>query len=306
MLNLLSRNLQFSFSDLISVFMMETSSNSSPLLKLVDIILKHHSCLNKREAYSMIWKVRQVNGGKLVGLKQSKFLKIVSDIMKERDDNERKKKKKEKEFACRLKRTCPFCFRWFIEKFSRDRHINIHHKKANIRSKPARELFKCSICGKVFTHKTSQVRHTKTHEKKVVQFSCDQCEKIFSRKDNLFQHRERIHGLYKVNLDAIVDSGAGFECEMCKENFGKDSESFKTHIIKKVCVEEGSGIEVTKDGCYQCKKCDKAFYDKTSLTRHIKCKHKEEDLRFECSVCKTMFGYKCTLKKHIKKFHKDE
>ena len=92
MLNLLSRNLQFSFSDLISVFMMETSSNSSPLLKLVDIILKHHSCLNKREAYSMIWKVRQVNGGKLVGLKQSKFLKIVSDIMKERDDNERKKK----------------------------------------------------------------------------------------------------------------------------------------------------------------------------------------------------------------------
>ena len=282
---------------------MEKSSNSLPLSKLADIILKHYSCLNKREAYSIILKVRQVNGGKLVGLKLSKFLKIVSDIMKERAAKDRKKTKEEKEYACRLKRTCPFCFRWFIEKFSRDRHINTHHKKANTRSKPARELSKCSICGKVFSHKISLVRHTKTHEAKVDQFSCDQCDKIFSRKDNLFQHRERIHCLYKISLDAIVDSGAGFECEMCKENFGKDSEAFKTHIIKKVCVEKGSGIEVNEDGYYRCKKCEKTFYDKSSLTRHIKCKHKEGNLRFKCSQCNTMFAYKCTLKKHIKKFH---
>ena len=285
---------------------MEKSSNSSPLSKLADIILKHYSFLNKREAYRIIWKVRKVNGGKLVGLKLRKFLKIVSDIMKERAREERQKTKKEREYTCRLKRTCPFCFRWFIEKFSRDRHINIHHKKVNTRSKPARELSKCTICGKVFTHKISQVRHTKTHEPNVDKFSCDRCDKIFSRKDNLFQHRERIHGLYKVNFDAIVDSGAGFKCEMCEENFGKDSEAFKTHIIKKACVEKGRGFEVNEDGCYQCKECEKAFYDKRSLTRHIKLKHKVGNSGFECSLCKTMFAYKCTLKKHIEKFHRDK
>ena len=284
---------------------MEKSSNSSPLSKLADVILKHYSCLNRSEAYSIIWKVRKVNGGKLVGLKQSKFLRIVSDLMKEKTDKDEKKTKKEKDYEFRLKRTCPFCFRWFIDKFSKDRHINTHHKKSKTRSKPAREISKCLICDKVFTYKTNKARHAKTHETKEVEFTCDRCDKIFSRKDNLFQHRERIHGLYKINLNAIADSGAGFECKMCKVNFGEDSEAFKTHIIKKICVAKESGIEVNEDGCYQCKKCDKVFYDKSSLTRHIKCKHKDGDLRFKCSLCEMMFSYKCTLKKHMKMFHKD-
>ena len=206
---------------------MEKSSNSSPLSKLADVILKHYSCLNRSEAYSIIWKVRKVNGGKLVGLKQSKFLRIVSDLMKEKTDKDEKKTKKEKDYEFRLKRTCPFCFRWFIDKFSKDRHINTHHKKSKTRSKPAREISKCLICDKVFTYKTNQARHAKTHEAKEVEFTCDRCDKIFSRKDNLFQHRERIHGLYKINLDAIA------ECKMCKVNFGEDIEAFKTHIIKK-------------------------------------------------------------------------
>ena len=54
--------------------------------------------------------MRQVNGGKLVGLKLSKFLKIVSDIMKERAAKDRKKTKEEKEYACRLKKNMSVLF----------------------------------------------------------------------------------------------------------------------------------------------------------------------------------------------------
>ena len=284
------------------------NSSSSPLANLADIILKQYRSLKKREAYSIIWKVRQVNGGKLVGLKKSRFLKIVSDIMEERANKDTIEKSNEKkEDESRLKRTCPYCFRWFIAKFSRDRHINIHHNKTHTRSKPVSELSKCLICGKVFTHKSSLARHAKTHETKVVNYSCDQCDKIFSREDNLFQHRERIHGLFKISLDAIVDSGTGFKCEMCKAKFGKDREALETHIIKKVCIEKENKIEINKDGCYLCSKCDKVFLDKSSLIRHQKCKHKEGVFNtFKCSLCEKTFSYKCTLKKHIGKFHTDE
>ena len=109
---------------------MDKSTNTSPLSKLAEIVVKKFKRLNKGQAYNIIINVRQINGGVLVGLSKSKFMEKVEQVVKEREEKNRQDAKRDENNKCRLKRTCPFCYIWFIEKFSRDRHIKICHNKS--------------------------------------------------------------------------------------------------------------------------------------------------------------------------------
>ena len=113
----------------------------------------------------------------------------------------------------RLQRTCPYCYRWFVEKFSKDRHVKIVHTKISEGKSIAIDS-ECPSCGKTFKHKTSLTRHLKTHESKVQGFNCDHCDKTFSREDKLFKHKERKHCLFKISFDAIQDTESDFQCKM--------------------------------------------------------------------------------------------
>ena len=282
---------------------MDKSTNTSPLSKLAEIVVKKYKGLNKGQAYNIIINVRKINGGVLVGLSKSKFMEKVEQVVKEREEKNRQDAKRDENNKCRLKRTCPFCYRWFIEKFSRDRHIKICHDKSLKTKKVAADGSKCPTCAQHFRHKTSLVRHMKTHEIEVETFPCDQCDGTFSREDNLYKHRERKHALYKVSVDAIASSKSGFECKMCNLNFGTDREALETHVIKKACMDNDHSLD--ENGCYQCAECDKIFFDKNSLTRHSTGKHdKRLKRKFECTTCKQIFSYASTLKRHCLKFHK--
>ena len=202
----------------------------------------------------------------------------------------------------RLQRTCPYCYRWFVEKFSGDRHIEIVHTKISERKSLASNS-KCLTCGKYFKHKTSHIRHMKTHESEVESFNCNQCDETFSREDNLFKHRERKHFLHKISFDAIVNTDSDFQCKMCDSNFGRDRDALVTHITKKVCMKE-EPVDIDDDGRFQCAQCPKTFLDTNSLTRHHKLKHGVlVPNKFECARCKKSFSYKFTLKKHMLKIH---
>ena len=92
-------------------------------------------------------------------------------------------------------------------------------------------------------------------------------------------------------------------CKMCNLNFGTEREALETQVIKKACMDNDHSLD--ENGCYQCKECDKIFFDKNSLTRHSTGKHdKRLKRKFECTTCKQIFSYASTLKRHCLKFHK--
>ena len=99
--------------------------------------------------------------------------------------------------ASRLTSTCPLCFIIFCDKFTRNRHIRIVHEdqpkvENNMTELPKNEV-KCPQCKKMFKHGISLRTHIKQHETNSETFICSDCSKKFTRKDNLFKHRERIH-----------------------------------------------------------------------------------------------------------------
>ena len=88
---------------------MDKSTNTSPLSKLAEIVVKKYKGLNKGQAYNIIINVRKMNGGVLVGLSKSKFMEKVEQVVKEREEKNRQDAKQDENNKCRLKRTCLFC-----------------------------------------------------------------------------------------------------------------------------------------------------------------------------------------------------
>ena len=74
------------------------------------------------------------------------------------------------------------------------------------------------------------------HDESICNIACDKCSKTFTRKDNLWKHRERIHGLFCVNIDAI-NKKETIMCEICKKKF-KTPDLLVSHITMRTCSSE--------------------------------------------------------------------
>jgi hypothetical protein len=124
----------------------------------------------KSKAFELIKLVRNDNGGKLVGLKMKKFMRM-SKVIASRDVAKNKEIRRVEQLErARLEATCPFCFRMFIEKFSCDRHVKNKHSKHLPKTvrKPAGKAVECLTCKKTFYNKTN-LKGMKRIMQKIVQ-----------------------------------------------------------------------------------------------------------------------------------------
>jgi hypothetical protein len=292
---------------------MEVSTPDTPQMNqmsglsgLANLIQKKHPGYTRKEAFELIKSVRNQNGGKLVGLKMKRFFKIAKDIGRRNITKMREKKNQEGSEGLKLKQTCPFCFKIFIEMFSRDRHIRIMHSKhpAKRVRKPGRAL-ECSKCSRTFYDEANLKRHLRIHGENPLGFRCNICENKFTRKDNLYRHRERVHNLVYINIDAIQPDAqqSSFQCKMCRADFGDSKYAMVNHIVGQVCKKRDDSITVNDEGRLECDLCDKTYVGISNLRRHINQNHSSQREKHTCDKCNKAYADLSSLKRHIASNH---
>ncbi|XP_013164013.1 PREDICTED: zinc finger protein 2-like [Papilio xuthus] len=162
---------------------------------------------------------------------------------------------------------CEPCGMKFSSKEQSDKHKKETHKG---------ESFICEICGKVFVHRASHFSHVRSHLPP--QYACDSCDYRTCHKHDLIKHL-RIHTGVKL-----------YQCEHCTASYHTSS-NLSCHIRRCHAHERR----------HACHLCDRTFYDRTKLNRHI---DTHNDIkRFECDVCHACFTRRCYWKKHLQRQH---
>ena len=243
---------------------------------------------------------------------------------------------KDDESQRRLTVTCPLCFVIFCEEYTRDRHMRKVHKKdkkekkvnhlpgtyflctrcnrsikresdfkRHMKAHEEVNIFKCEVCGKTYKYECLLTLHIEKHEEKLKGFFCDDCNAKFTRKDNLYKHRERVHGRYNINFDAAKETftDSGGICKLCEIDFDSDFDKFAAHLARRSCKEKKE-FKVNSEERFQCEICEKSYLDINSLRRHINWKHKNsEPTKFDCELCKVSYAHPSSLARHVRKMH---
>ena len=313
-----------------------TTQSSTPqpgLVKLIQIVQRRHPGLDTRGAFKAIRNVKEKNGGVLKGLKFSTFHKILEIVVSDMVELDALGEKKVKQKQNKLGKSCPVCYRNMSKSQAVERHMATHDKNGppeieveltepdddyynfeNLDEKQAggtvepekaisSKKWKCAVCGKEFKHKVSLERHTKyNHGSSSEGISCDMCDLIFTRTDNLYVHKRKIHNAYHMNLDAIrISNETSISCEMCSKHFDKP-EQFEAHIAMKICQDKQNCFDINDKEKYQCHLCERSYAHKKNLVAHLNWKHWEKS-KFKCEVCNVTFTQKFSLVRHMKKAH---
>ena len=231
-------------------------------------------------------------------------------------------------------RSCPLCYRRFVDKFSCKRHVrNVHSELITNSEIPKKKLecnlcgrkflysarlqnhikfcdgeqeknFNCERCGKKFKYDVILRSHMKKHKSEDEGFKCDLCDSKFSRKDNLYKHEARVHNVHNIDFKALEE---GFRktsiCKLCKIDFESDFKTFKAHIVMGNCNIKPVTLSANDLTRIECEYCEKSFASNDSLKRHIDRKHGNDSERlFSCEQCDKSYVNKSSLVKHKKKY----
>ena len=182
---------------------------------------------------------------------------------------------------------CKHCIKAFFTKRMLENHQRVHDGL-----KP----FKCIHCKLRFTVKSSWRCHIKNVHLKIKKWACSYCGKRFAEKTGLRSHAAAVHG---------DDVSARFQCKICLKKWyekgtyfkhvrsaHKPKDPIKEMIKNGICIYSDCDKKYTSKSraeCvkyhlvaahkdrnyakYECKKCDKLFYDKTSHREHKEKKH---------------------------------
>ena len=133
-------------------------------------------------------------------------------------------------------------------------------------------------------------------------FSCDLCTSKFTKKKNLYKHRARVHRLHNIDFKSMKQSfDQDTICRLCNVDFGSDYKKFEAHIIRGNCDKNKVNFSENDLQRIKCEYCEKSYFDKDSLQRHIRWKHKTEQRVFLCTKCDKSYKYKSSLANHVKK-----
>ena len=156
--------------------------------------------------------------------------------------------------------------------------IEFHLKRHKTTCKQFSDYIKCEDCGKkLISKRVLKVHKASCNPSKV--YSCSECEKIFERYATLADHRKKHHSKTMCDFCDHVCHVTNLKRHMQNKHKGlRPNASMKP-------------IKTEKK--YQCEKCDKFFFDKSTLNRHMR------SHCFKCGLCDKMFNNKGSMDEHI-------
>jgi hypothetical protein len=206
---------------------------------------------------------------------------------------------------------CSFqkCSRNFLSKENLQAHVEQKHikTKSNVKCtfcsklifrsnllehcKVVHGAYKCLFrkCSQFFLVKTERDKHFQRdhiHSKIIIKAAkCIYCNNVYRNDSLLNQHIRRMH------------SDVKFKCPRwgCASYFSSQSDS-DAHFTKKHKEEE-------EKKTFKCDKCSYSFIDKSSLNRHIRVYHGNNQI--ECLKCTKVFRSKNDMLKHLRLSHSE-
>merc|ERR1712154_668093 len=127
--------------------------------------------------------------------------------------------------------------------------------------------YECKYCGKRFAVKTGMFSHAAAIHGDAIsaRFECDICHKRWYEKGGYLNHMKNGHKL-KDPIKEMIKRGECIYSDCDKKYTSKNPvESVKYHLV--------AFHKDRRYANYECKKCNKLFYDKTSYTKHMNNRH---------------------------------
>ncbi|KAG9347988.1 hypothetical protein JZ751_004007 [Albula glossodonta] len=171
------------------------------------------------------------------------------------------------------------CSKAFVSKYKLLRHMATHSPE---------KTHKCNYCEKMFHRKDHLKNHLHTHDPNKEAFTCEECGKNYNTKLG-----------FKRHLALHAANNGDLTCKVCQQTFASTGillEHLKTHA--------GKSSGGTKEKKHQCEHCDRRFYTRKDVRRHMVVHTGRKD--FLCQYCAQRFGRKDHLTRHMKKSHTQE
>ncbi|KAI4877239.1 hypothetical protein NFI96_001376 [Prochilodus magdalenae] len=181
----------------------------------------------------------------------------------------------EKPFHC----SQPHCPKAFSSKYKLYRHMATHSPQ---------KTHQCSFCEKMFHRKDHLKNHLQTHDPNKEAFKCEECGKHYNTKLG-----------YKRHIAMHSATAGDLTCKVCLQSYESTPallEHLKSH--------SGKSSGGTKEKKHPCDHCDRRFYTRKDVRRHMVVHTGRKD--FLCQYCAQRFGRKDHLTRHVKKSHSQE
>ncbi|XP_071835998.1 uncharacterized protein [Apostichopus japonicus] len=167
------------------------------------------------------------------------------------------------------------CGKAFISKYKLLRHMATHSPN---------KMHSCTFCDKKFHRKDHLKNHLHTHDPNKVLFRCTECGKVYNTKPG-----------YKKHIAMHAAASGELVCKICEREC-ENTEALLQHIKS-----HSGKSSVTKEKKHQCEHCDRKFYTRKDVRRHMVVHTGRKD--FLCQTCGQRFGRKDHLVRHTRKSH---
>lgn len=192
---------------------------------------------------------------------------------------------------------CKDCLKCFTQHASLQGHREASHKDYRV-------VATCHYCGKIIKGRNRFYKHLKQHEPKYVQ--CEVCKKTLKSRANLANHMKRHSGVRSFTCETcsanfytmaelcnhrkrVHFKAKSFKCDMCeysafsagllKAHRSRHSASNVVCLLCGMFLESAEKLAIHQkrhsDKNFCCPQCDKGFFRRDSLRRHILKKHAE-------------------------------
>uniref|UniRef100_A0A3B4AAC4 C2H2-type domain-containing protein n=1 Tax=Periophthalmus magnuspinnatus TaxID=409849 RepID=A0A3B4AAC4_9GOBI len=173
----------------------------------------------------------------------------------------------------------PLCPKAFSSKYKLFRHMATHSPQKS---------HQCTFCEKMFHRKDHLKNHLQTHDPNKEAFKCEECGKHYNTKLG-----------YKRHVAMHSATSGDLTCKVCLQSYESTPvllEHLKSH--------SGKSSGGTKEKKHPCDHCDRRFYTRKDVRRHMVVHTGRKD--FLCQYCAQRFGRKDHLTRHVKKSHSQE
>ena len=171
---------------------------------------------------------------------------------------------------------CPVCAKVYKSTSRMRQHVALKHL--------GKTPYQCDTCKKYYVNQQSLTAHGSTHDASKNPHKCNVCSKAFPTQAQLRSHKP-VHG-EPMYICQYANCGRKYKWLKGK----------KEH-------EEKCKMNPAAEPKYECDLCNRKYWDKRSLDRHVAEDHTEGVARLPCPSCSKSFKNKDSLAKHKKNVH---